>query len=67
MRLGFEGMVNVDCAGRSGGLAFLWKKADEFSLLGFSQNPTMENNGFLRSPRPKPKKHNVRSAMVCNW
>ena len=38
MRLGFEGMVNVDCAGRAGGLAFLWKKADEFSLLGFSQN-----------------------------
>ena len=38
MCLGFEGMVNVDCAGRAGGLAFLWKKADEFSLLGFSQN-----------------------------
>ena len=38
MRLGFEGMVNTDCAGRAGGLAFLWKKADEFSLVGFSQN-----------------------------
>ena len=27
--------MNVDYAGRASGLAFLWKKAEEFSLLGF--------------------------------
>ena len=45
---GFEGMVNLDCAGHAGGLALLWKKAEEFFLLGFSQNhidmAVLENN-----------------------
>ena len=90
MRLGFEGMVNVDCAGRAGGLAFLWRKGEEFSLLGFSQNhidmAILENNtqqwritGFYDHPDRSQRgvtwdllitykaKHNVRSAMVCNW
>ena len=35
--LGYNGCFSVDCDGRSGGLAFLWKNS-QFSLLSFSSH-----------------------------
>lgn len=36
--LGFEGKLVVKHQGRSGGLALLWREANQVSLLRFSQN-----------------------------
>ncbi|XP_062088747.1 uncharacterized protein LOC133795307 [Humulus lupulus] len=36
--LGFEGGFAVDAHGRSGGIALLWHKVDEVSLLSYSSN-----------------------------
>ncbi|KAL8104292.1 hypothetical protein AgCh_028495 [Apium graveolens] len=38
MKLGYQGMFVVDCIGRSGGLAILWKESDQVEVLGYSQN-----------------------------
>uniref|UniRef100_A0A803PVR0 Reverse transcriptase domain-containing protein n=1 Tax=Cannabis sativa TaxID=3483 RepID=A0A803PVR0_CANSA len=36
--LDFEGLINVDVDGRSGGIALLWKVKDDVQLLGYSNN-----------------------------
>lgn len=36
--LGFENAMVVDCEGRSGSLAILWKRDVDFSLLQFSNH-----------------------------
>jgi hypothetical protein len=36
--LGFEGLLQVDPVGRSGGLAFLWQKNLEVSIVNYSQH-----------------------------
>ncbi|KAL8146387.1 hypothetical protein AgCh_004217 [Apium graveolens] len=36
--IGYEGMIVVEPRGRSGGLAFLWKKSSEAGLVSLSQN-----------------------------
>ncbi|KAJ9558242.1 hypothetical protein OSB04_012856 [Centaurea solstitialis] len=37
-QLGFEGCFAVDAIGHSGGLGFLWRSADQASLVNYSQN-----------------------------
>ena len=37
-KIGYEAAFCVDSVGRAGGIAILWRKAENMSLLGFSQN-----------------------------
>ncbi|KAL8155443.1 hypothetical protein AgCh_000728 [Apium graveolens] len=37
-KLGFEGLISVDCQGRSGGIFLLWKKEHSTHLLIFSKH-----------------------------
>lgn len=36
-QIGFEGLPNIDLVGRSGGLALLWKEANEVEIQNFSR------------------------------
>lgn len=38
LSLGFEGAFSVNCVGRSGGLAVLWRYANMYTILNYSQN-----------------------------
>ena len=47
VRMGFEGMFIVDPMGRSGGIALMWKKGDEFEI----QNYTLRHISAIVRPQ----------------